>query len=157
MNVWIRPATESDAPAMVALLNPIIRAGGLTIMDREIDVAEQRAFLRGFPDAGVFNVATDRTSGRLLGMQDVMPTGQTPTIGAISTFVALDRLRQGIGAALTDFTLHGAAQRGYTRLRAVILAANTGAIAFYQRMGFTVIPQLRADSIVAELALHTDA
>jgi L-amino acid N-acyltransferase YncA len=143
MDFSIRAATEADAEAMVALLNPIIEAGIYTAMVDTLSVEGQRAFLRSFPKRGVFLVAVCNASGRLFGMQDVMPAvTDSPVyahVGAIGTFVSLAAHRSGVGRSLTAATCQEARRLGYRKLTATIRADNPQAVAFYRSQGFQVI------------------
>jgi L-amino acid N-acyltransferase YncA len=143
MEFSIRAATEADAEAMVALLNPIIKAGIYTAMATPLSVEGQQAFLRSFPEQGVFLVAVCHATGKVIGMQDVMPiTPDSPVfahVGAIGTFVSLTAHRAGIGRSLTAATCQAARQKGYRKLMATIRADNPQAVAFYRSQGFRVI------------------
>lgn len=166
MGLVIRPVREGDAASILSVLNPIIRTGLYSKMTEELSAAEQADFIRSFPVQGVFNVALERDSGRLLGLQDVIPIPQTDSgyghIGEISTFVALTLQRMGIGGSLSRTTFQAAGALGFERLRATIRADNSGAIAFYQKQGFNVeagfkesiwIRGRRVEIIVAEKTL----
>lgn len=142
MEFYIRQASEADAASMAALLNPIIRAGTLTILDQPVTVAEQRAFIRGYPERGIFHVAIERGSGEVVGLQDVAPLGGGAAfahVGEIATFVSLAALRQGIGRALSRATFQAAGAQGFLKLSATIRADNPRAVAFYLSQGFRLI------------------
>ena len=66
----IRSAREEDAADMVDILVPIIEAGTYTILP-QVSLKDQIAFIRGFPERGVFNVAVSEPSGKVVGLQDV--------------------------------------------------------------------------------------
>jgi L-amino acid N-acyltransferase YncA len=142
MDYIIREAREADAAGMVAVLNPIIQTGRYTVMAEPVSVADQRTFIRGFPERGIFHVAVTR-NGDLVGLQDVMPLSGEPGVfdhvGAISTFVALDARSQGIGTRLTNETIEAAKAQGFIKLWATIRGDNPEAIAFYQSQGFHII------------------
>lgn len=150
-DAWVvRTADARDAAEMVALLNPIIEAGSYTAMERCFSVEEQVAYVRAFPADGVFHVAVDSRSGRLVGMQDVTPLEESAWIngaqtGDISTFVALDSHGGGVGRALSEVTLLVARARGYRVLQAVIRADNPGAQGFYRSIGFIEAPGARTE------------
>ncbi|MHC4993401.1 MAG: GNAT family N-acetyltransferase [Planctomycetota bacterium] len=152
MDFTIRPASIEDAASMVDVLNAIIRAGAYTIMDEPVTVADQVEFVRGFPAAGVFNVAACAGSGRVLALQDVQPlTSGVPAlrhVGEISTFVALDQRRRGIGRCLTDVTIRDAHALGFRKLRATIRADNLDALSFYRSRGFETIGTARRHALV---------
>ncbi|BBK30786.1 ribosomal-protein-alanine N-acetyltransferase [Stella humosa] len=130
----VRRVARGDAEAIVALLNPIIRAGGLTAMDQSFTADEQRAFIDGLPPGAIYLAAVE--AGTIVGIQDVLPLPDGT--GAISTFVRLDRHGRGIGRTLTRATLARARQQGYRRLVALVRADNPTALAFYQAVGFRV-------------------
>jgi L-amino acid N-acyltransferase YncA len=166
MTFFIRSVQEGDTDSTLAVLNPLIRAGMYSTMAEELSVAEQADFIRSFPAQGVFNVAVERGSERLLGLQDVVPIPHTDGgyghTGEISTFVALTSQRMGIGGSLNRTTFQAAGALGFERLRATIRADNSGAIAFYQKQGFNVeagfkesiwIRGRRVEIIVAEKTL----
>ena len=76
-------------------------------------------------------------------MQDVVPlSAGSPVfghVGVISTFVALDAQRQGVGRQLSAATFAAARELGFRKLSATIRADNPAALAFYQGLGFRVI------------------
>lgn len=143
MNIAIRTVLEEDAASIAALLNTIIQTGIYTVMDTEIPVDEQLDFIRRFPRRGVFHVAVYRTTGEVVGLQDVMPLlPGAPAfrhVGEISTFVAPAFHRNGIGRNLTRETFRQAQQQGFLKLSATVRADNPHAVAFYLRQGFRVI------------------
>ena len=152
MEYTIRPVEEDDAEAIIALLNPIIEAGTWTIMQEVITIQEQRSFIRGFPARGIFHAAVSKREGRVLGIQDLMPRANDATtfhhIGEISTFVAIDSHRRGIGHALMLSTLEATAGRGFMKVSATIRADNPGAVAYYTSEGFRVIGRAEMHAFV---------
>lgn len=152
MAILIRPVREADAEGILELLNPIIEAGTFTIMDRPFSAAEQAAFIRSLPERALYLAAVDDQSGRILGIQDVMPhsagTEAYRHVGEISTFVALDAQRRGVGALLCQSTFQQARAIGFRKLSAVIRADNPKALAFYQSQGFRVIGTAERHALV---------
>jgi len=150
MDTTIRPVREDDADPIVDLLNPIIMAGGYTIMAGPLSVEEQIEFIRGFPERGVYHVAI--SDEVVVGIQDVAPisadVGAFGHVGEISTFVALNAGRRGIGSALCRATFRAAREQGFRKLRATIRADNPGAIAFYLSRGFEVIGIAREHAFI---------
>jgi L-amino acid N-acyltransferase YncA len=150
----VRGAREEDAESIVELLNPIIRAGVYTILDRPVSVEDQIAFLRGIPERGVCHVATDAEDGCVLGIQDVVPhspgSGAFDHVGEVSTFVSLDHRGKGIGRLLSAATLREARKQGFLKICATIRADNPGAVAFYTSQGFRVIGTARKHARVGE-------
>jgi len=135
--MFIRRAREHDSAAIIALLNPIIAAGIYTAMTDLVSVTDQQTFIQGLPERAIYNLAF--VGEGLVGMQDVLPHASETDVGEISTFVALDSHRRGVGQSLTDETTANADRLGYQTLRAIIRPDNTAAIAFYNRQGFEVV------------------
>ena len=148
----IRRVREEDAASIVDLLNPIIEAGNLTVMDERVSLRGQIAFIRGFPARGVFLVATCDESGEVLGIQDVMPLKAEEAafrhIGEISTFVRFEAQRSGVGRALTCATLAEANDKGLVKIVATIRADNPMAVAFYRSQGFREVGTARKHALV---------
>ena len=122
-------------------------------MGSEQSVDEQRGFIAGFPERGVYVVATCDDTRRILGIQDIMAASATPAlahVGAISTFVALGAHRRGIGRRLCSVTFREARARGFRKLTATIRADNSAALAFYQSQGFAVVGTARAHAFVGD-------
>lgn len=133
-----------DAEGMVALLNPIIRAGCYTAITKEVDVAGQKEWVAGqVADAkAIFHVAVDET-GRVVGMQDLEPfspfAGSFDHVGVMGTFVAMDCHRRGIGAQLFQAMFAAAKAKGYEKLFAYVRADNEAGLRAYRGQGFEVI------------------
>ncbi len=142
MTFSIRPAREEDAASIIEVLNPLILAGNYTIMVEPLTLAEQIDFMRRFPERGVFHIAMDNHSQRIVGLQDVVPLSTETAfrhVGVISTFVSLTAQGQGIGRMLSEATFGAAKALGFLKLSATVRADNPSAVAFYLSQGFTVI------------------
>jgi L-amino acid N-acyltransferase YncA len=141
-----------DAESIVELLNPIIQAGTYTVLDTPISTEDQIAFIRGFPERGVYNVAVRNDSRKVIGIQDVQPfrsdVDTFKHVGDISTFVSLALRGNGIGRALSDATFESAREQGFLKLVATIRADNPQAISFYQSLGFKVIGTAKDHALV---------
>lgn len=132
----VRPVTSADAPALAALLNPIIRAGGTTALEREFTPeALDAAYLTG-PKVHCCHVALD-PAGQVVAFQTLgRYPGLPDDIGDIGTFAALDRKQSGAGTALFAATRARARALGHSAINATIRADNAGGLAFYARQGF---------------------
>jgi L-amino acid N-acyltransferase YncA len=143
MNCLIRPVCDDDAVAIVDLLNPIIAAGNLTVMDQPLTLAGQLEYQRHFPERGVFHVAIDADDGTLRGVQSVTPHSVHGAafahVAEIGTFVRIGGQGRGVGWRLTGVTVAAALLQGYRKIMATVRADNPGAQEFYRRQGFRMI------------------
>lgn len=93
-------------------------------MDEPLAVDEQIDFIRRFPKRGVFYVAAGEDDRRILGLQSVEPWSSSVKafkhVGDISTFVALDWQRKGIGRSLSQVTFEGERKQGFLKIMATI-------------------------------------
>ena len=147
MPILVRPVTLKDAAAIVDVLGPIVEAGTFTAMTGPVTEETQREFIQTLPERALYHLAERDTV--VVGVQDVLPA--SASVGEVSTFVSLDSLRRGVGAALCEVTIPAARALGYESLRATIRSDNPEALAFYERQGFRVIT--RGEFVSAELAL----
>ncbi len=141
--IEIRSATVDDAGAIVAILNPIIAARSYTAFDTPVTLEEESRFIRAFPARGIFHVAVETSSGRIVGFQDVSPfadfTHAFDHVGVIGTYVDLERHRQGIASRLFDATFEAARQKGYEKMFTYVRADNAAGLGTYLRHGFRVV------------------
>ena len=141
--IEIRNAVVDDAEAIVAILNPIIAARIYTAFDTPVTIEDEVQFIRAFPARGLFHVAVDRFTGRIVGFQDVSPfadfTHAFDHLGVIGTYVDLERRRQGIATKLFEATFEAAARKGYEKMFTYVRADNTAGLDVYLRQGFRVV------------------
>jgi L-amino acid N-acyltransferase YncA len=142
-SVVIRDARIDDAEGIVAILNPIIVARCYTALDTPVTVEEEREFIRTFPARGIFLVAIDTTSNRIVGFQTVSPfadfTHAFDHVGVIGTFVDLALRRQGIARGLFEATFDAARRKGYEKFFTYVRADNEAALHAYLRQGFRIV------------------
>lgn len=140
MTIAVRDVSIDDAAAIVDILNPIIETGLYSALDTTLSVEDERQFIRAFPSRGVFHVAVDRASGRVVGMQNVDPfaayTHAFDHVGVIGTYVELELRRRGIGRALFAATFPAAIAKGYEKIFTYIRSDNAAALTTYERQGF---------------------
>ena len=143
MEVLIRDACPDDAEAVVGILNPIIAAGGYTVLEGPLSPEAERRFIAGFPARGIFHVAQSRQSRTVVGFQTVEPfatyTHAFDHVAVIATYVDLGCRRQGIGRQLFEATFAAARQKGYEKIFTYVRADNPAALAAYLKHGFRVI------------------
>jgi L-amino acid N-acyltransferase YncA len=153
MDLIIRPVEPTDAEDIVQILNPIIAAGIYTVLDGPLTIAEERAFIAGFPPRGIFLVAQPASGGRLVGLQSVAPyapySHAFDHVGDMGTYVDLSYTRQGIGARLAQATLAAARAAGYEKIVTYVRADNPAALAFYRGLGFRTIGTAQRQARIA--------
>jgi ribosomal protein S18 acetylase RimI-like enzyme len=126
---------------------------GLDVAQRERAWAERLgAAERDRP--GRTLVAED--GGRVVGFAGVGPAEDDdagPTTGEVyAIYVSPERLRQGIGATLLARAEDALREAGYDEATLWVLAANAGAIAFYERAGWRADGS-RTDQLIGGLSL----
>ena len=139
----IRDVRIEDAEEILAILNPIIAARCYTAIDSELTVDAEREFIRTFPSRGIFLVAVDSTSNRVVGFQDVSPfadfTRAFDHVGIIGTYVDLELRRQGIATQLFASTCDAARRKGYEKFFTYVRADNAAGLGAYLRLGFRIV------------------
>lgn len=136
MSLTLRPAADSDAGAMDAILTPILESWGSA---RPRGAQLIRDHYISHPDALACTLAiTDRVVGfqalkrAVPGNPYDLPDGW----GIIGTYVALDAPRCGIGRALWSASLQAARAAGLQHVDATIGSDNAAGLAYYGAMGF---------------------
>lgn len=137
--VTLRAATAADAASTAALLNSVVREGGLTVVNRTFTVAQERAFLRRLPPRARITLA--EVGGVVVGFQSLEPYSPVYTtamdhVGVIGTFVLACLRGRGIGQLMAQATVEHARQMGFTKLVINVRGDNSGAQAFYRSLGF---------------------
>jgi dephospho-CoA kinase len=134
----IRPATGEDAEGIAAVLNSVVREGGLTVVDRTYSVDEEKKFLNGLDPRSRLTVAT--AAGQLIAFVEVdiyaTYTGAMKHVGTLGTFVAAGLRGQGIGRRLADANFANARAAGFLKIVINVRADNAGAQQFYTTLGF---------------------
>lgn len=139
MSVIIRPATTADATALVAIVNPIIIAGGTTAHQTPFDAQRMARHYIAPPQLVCCSVA--ELDGVVSGFQSLMwPDEEGDSFpdgwAIIASFVAGHAAGNGIGRALFAATKTAALAAGVTTIDATIRADNLGGLAYYSRLGF---------------------
>ncbi len=141
--IEIRDVRIEDAEDVAAILNPIIAARCYTALDTPVTVEQEREFIRSFPARGIFLVAFDTASNRVVGFQDVSPfadfTHAFDHVGVIGTYVDLNRRRQGIAGRLFAATCEAARHKGYEKFFTYVRADNEAALQTYLCHGFRIV------------------
>ncbi len=145
--ISIRDVRLDDAKSLIAILNPIIRTGRHTVLMTPFTVVEERDFIINYPERGIFHIAESLEDKKIVGMQTIEPYGMYTRafdhVGVIGTFIDLSMRQKGIGLLLAQSTFRAAKKKGYEKLFTNIRADNNAALAFYRKLGFSVIGTAR--------------
>ncbi|WP_112073462.1 GNAT family N-acetyltransferase [Hyphomonas sp. GM-8P] len=128
--VRLRPATEADIPALVALEQNFPE-------DDRFPVRTWRRLLRGQSMAYVAI-----SDGEICGAAVYLYRTGTKAARLYSLTVAPDHRGKGIASALMAAGEADAARRGCNRVRLEVRQSNATAIRLYERHGFRVMAQL---------------
>ncbi len=143
MEVLIRDVCPADAEAVVGILNPIIAAGGYTVLEGPLSPEAERHFILSFPPRGIFHIAESRQNRTVVGFQTVEPfatyTHAFDHVGIIATYVDLGCRRQGIGRQLFEATFAAARPKGYEKIFTFVRSDNPAALAAYRKGGFRMV------------------
>ncbi|MFF0147873.1 ribosomal protein S18 acetylase RimI-like enzyme [Amycolatopsis sulphurea] len=144
MHLRLRPATEADLDALIAILNttiPWLRERGL---DQWYGIPWHAAELAPGVAAGIVYLATDDDGPAATMTLDPEPdpefwtVADDPHSALYLTHFAVDRGRggQGIGTWMIDQALHRAAARGKRSVRLDAWKTNPGLQDYYRGQGF---------------------
>ena len=66
MDLTVRDARPDDAPAVLAILNPIIGSGLYAVFDAPLAEEDERRYIAELPSRGIFYVAVRQGAGALV-------------------------------------------------------------------------------------------
>lgn len=139
--VTVRVAVPADAPAMCAVINPIIAAGGTTAHEQPFDSARMIAWNIAPP--GLVCCMVAEVEGVIEGFQVLAQEDRLPAGWAgIGSFVRRQGL--GIGQHLWAATHKAALAAGVATIDATIRADNVPGLAYYSGLGFADYDVIRA-------------
>jgi phosphinothricin acetyltransferase len=140
--VVIGPATESDLPAIVDVLNYAIVNSNATLTTQPASVAERRDWLKRFSPTGPHQILVARRGSQVLGYAASQPYRDHAGFrDTVEVSIALDtRSRgQGIGTALYRALLKCLADGPVHVALAGIILPNDASIALHRKLGFTEV------------------
>lgn len=129
MTLTARPTTEADLPALHALFDHTVRAGGTTAHEEIWDLATFKAYYFDDPDI----VMTVLSDDQPVGFQAVFANGEGLSIGS---FTDQRNVVRGAGSVMFAATKEAAVIGGYKWIDAKIRADNVPGLAYYSKMGF---------------------
>lgn len=134
----IRPATAADAPAIAAMILPVIRAGEAFALPRDLGEAAALAYWCA-PDHETFVMEED---GRPLGSYYLRANqrGGGDHVANAGYVVAADAQGRGVARTMARHSLGRARARGFAAMQFnFVVSSNTRAVALWQSLGFAIV------------------
>ncbi|MDR1708722.1 MAG: GNAT family N-acetyltransferase, partial [Candidatus Accumulibacter sp.] len=139
MDIIIDAATEDDLEAMADLLAELFALEDDFAPERAKQLAGLRLIL---DEPGIGRLFALRVAGRVAGMANALITVSTAEGRRVvlleDVIVAAPWRGRGLGRRLVEHVAAWAAAEGLTRITLLTDKQNRPALAFYQRLGFTV-------------------
>ncbi len=104
MDPLVRKARSNDAPAILAILNPIIESGLYTAFDAPLTAGAECRYITGLPERAIFHVAMRKVDETIVGFQSLEPfatySRAIDQVGVVGTYVDLSFRRRGVAKRL---------------------------------------------------------
>ena len=137
----IRPATDGDADAIWAIMEPIIRAGETYTLPRDMDKQAALAYWRS-PEREVF-VADDR--GEIVGTYCLQANqkGGGAHVANCGYMTAVPATGRGVARTMCAHSLDRARERGFRAMQFnFVISTNDRAVRLWQSFGFEIVGRL---------------
>ncbi len=137
----IRPATNTDANAIWAIMEPIIRAGETYTLPRDMDKESALAYWLS-PEREVF-VAEDH--GEIVGTHFLQATqkGGGAHVANCGYMTAVASMGRGVARAMCAHSLDRARERGFRAMQFnFVVSTNERAVRLWQSFGFKIVGRL---------------
>ena len=137
----IRPAELSDAPAIMAIYNPVVQTSTATFDLTPRTLEQQRAWLEDRSGARIVLVAVD-DEGEVAGYAALSPYRDRPAYATTvedSVYVEPEHHGQGVGRLLLSSLVDTARAHGFHAMIARIVSDHEASIALHAACGFEVI------------------
>ena len=137
----IRSATDGDADAIWAIMEPIIRAGETYTLPRDMDKEAALAYWRS-PEREVF-VAEDQ--GEIVGTYCLQANqkGGGAHVANCGYMTALSATGRGVARAMCPHSMDRARQRGFRAMQFnFVISTNERAVLLWQSFGFAFVGRL---------------
>lgn len=133
----VRYAAYKDIPEMAILLSELFAIEDDFIVDAEKQSRGLKLLL-DMPNAVVLVAEEDECVIGMVSMQSLVSTAIGENVGLIEDMIVTQAYRgKGIGSSLLEALIAESAKKKYGRLALGADNRNNGAIAFYQKYGFT--------------------
>jgi GNAT superfamily N-acetyltransferase len=145
----IRPAEPGDVPAIHAMIAALAEYEKLAHLCVATEAQLAEALFGSRPSAEVLIACKDRTPAAFaLFFHNFSTFLGRPGLWLEDLFVLPEHRRQGCAQALLRALAGVARERGCGRFEWAVLEWNASAIAFYQSLGATVLPDWRITRVV---------
>jgi L-amino acid N-acyltransferase YncA len=135
----IRPATEDDASAIWAILQPVIRAGETFTLDR--DMSREEALAHWFSCEPLVAVEEEAVLGTYYLRRN--QAGGGGHVGNASYMVSAAAGGRGVGRAMGEHSLEEARARGFRAMQFnFVVSTNERAVRLWQSLGFDIVGRL---------------
>lgn len=133
----VRHAIEKDIPQMASLLSELFAIEDDFIVDTEKQTRGLKLLL-DTPNATILVAETDERVVGMVSMQSLVSTAIGENVGLIEDMIVTRAYRgKGIGSSLLEALIAESTKKKYGRLALGADNRNSGALAFYQKYGFT--------------------
>jgi ribosomal protein S18 acetylase RimI-like enzyme len=137
----IRPATRQDGPAIWAILEPIIRAGEVFALDRDMTEADALAYWTGGGREAFVMEEEGLAVGTYYLRANQAGGGNHVANAGYATAIAAQG--RGVARAMCEHSLARAKQRGFAAMQFnFVIASNTRAVKLWTALGFGPIGRL---------------
>jgi len=139
--IRIRPATEADRAAVLAIVRPVLAAGETYAIDPGLDDEAMLAYWF-MPAHEVFVAEQD---GAILGTYYLMANqrGGGAHVANCGYMTARAAQGKGIARAMCSHSLEQARERGFRAMQFNhVVSTNTRAVALWQSLGFAIVGTL---------------
>jgi L-amino acid N-acyltransferase YncA len=137
----IRPARPEDAPAIWAILAPVIRAGETYTLDRDMSEADALAYWLD-PAKETFVAEAD---GRILGTAYMRPNqaGGGRHVCNCGFMTSAEATGRGVARRMCEHALAHARTRGYRAMQfTFVVSTNERAVRLWHALGFETVGRL---------------
>jgi L-amino acid N-acyltransferase YncA len=138
MDFLIRKATTQDAEEISAIWTVICSERIFSAVTKPFTPQEERKYISSlFDREGIFVAEIE---GQIIGFQSLDKWAEYSDsfahVGVIGTFVLPEWRKRSIGYKLARHTFNFARKHNYEKIVIYVRAKNSGAIAFYKKLGF---------------------
>jgi L-amino acid N-acyltransferase YncA len=155
--VEVRELTDADWPQVWAIVRDVVREQETFPYDPDMTEADARAmWVEAPPGLTVVAVEGDVVLGT--AKMGTNRPGPGAHVSTASFMVAAGARGRGVGAALCEYALRWARDRGYAAMQFnAVVETNRAAVALYERLGFRVVgtvPEAFAHATLGRVGLH---